>query len=109
MTNRLILKLLMAFGAVFFVAAAPQKSAAQSIPSVKTADSMAEFCRKGQAEYPGGIARMHPSFKFNICWWLEDAGIEASTFDEIVGTLPEHAGPSQAIWQATFSKPAQLH
>ena len=107
--NRLILKLLMAFGAVFFVAAAPQKSAAQSIPSVRAADSMAEFCRRGQAEYPGGIARMHPSFKFNICWWLEDAGIEASTFDEIVGTLPEHSGPSQAVWQATFSKPGQVH
>ncbi len=52
---------------------------------------------------------MHPSFKFNICWWLEDAGIEASTFDETVGTLPEHSGPSQAAWQATFSKPAQVH
>jgi len=70
---------------------------------------MAEFCNKGQAAYPDGIARMHPSFKFNICWWLEDAGIEASTFDDIAAALPEHTGPSQAIWQATFNKPAQLH
>ena len=53
MTNRLILKLLTAFGAVFLVAAAPHESAAQGIPSARAADSMAEFCRKGQAEYPG--------------------------------------------------------
>ena len=52
---------------------------------------------------------MHPSFKFNICWWLEDAGIDASTFDSVVGALPEDAGPSQAAWQATFGKPAQVH
>lgn len=52
---------------------------------------------------------MHPSFKFNICWWLEDAGIDARNFDEIVGTLPEHSAPSQAVWQTTFSKPAQVH
>ena len=109
MTNKLILKLLTAFGAVLLVAAAPHESAAQGIPSARAADSMAEFCRKGQAEYPGGIARMHPSFKFNICWWLEDAGIEASRFDDVAGTLPEHAGPSQPAWQATFSKPAQAH
>lgn len=49
----------------------------RGIPSVKAASSMADFCEKGQAEYPGGIAHMHPSFKFNICWWLEDAGISA--------------------------------
>ena len=86
MTNKLILKLLTALGAVLLAVAAPSESAAQGISPVRTADSMADFCRKGQAEYPGGIARMHPSFKFNICWWLEDAGIEASTFDEIVAT-----------------------
>ncbi|KRD26452.1 MULTISPECIES: alpha/beta hydrolase family protein [Acidovorax] len=109
MTNKLILKLLTALGAVLLAVAAPSESAAQGISPVRTADSMADFCRKGQAEYPGGIARMHPSFKFNICWWLEDAGIKASTFDEVVGALPEHAGPLQSAWQATFSKPAQVH
>ena len=57
----------------------------------------------------GGIARMHPSFKFNICWWLEDAGIEPSTFDDVVGTLPQHAGPLEPTRQATFSKAAQMH
>ncbi|MDR6426364.1 dienelactone hydrolase [Variovorax paradoxus] len=109
MTNRLILKLSTAFAAFLCIAAAPQASSARSLPAAKAADSMAEFCSKGQAEYPQGIARMHPSFKFNICWWLEDAGIEASTFDDIAAALPEHAGPSQAIWQATFNQPAQLH
>ncbi|MET3440506.1 dienelactone hydrolase [Variovorax paradoxus] len=109
MTNRLILKLSAAFAAVLCIAAAPQESAAQSLPAARAAGSMAEFCSKGQAEYPEGIARMHPSFKFNICWWLEDAGIEARTFDEIAAALPEHAGPSQAAWQATFNKPAQMH
>ncbi|MBO9676611.1 MAG: alpha/beta hydrolase [Acidovorax sp.] len=109
MVDQSILKLSTALGAVLLVAAALHESAAQGISSVRTADSMAEFCKKGQAEYPGGIARMHPSFKFNICWWLEDAGIDASTFDNVVGALPENAGPSQAAWQATFSKPAQVH
>jgi dienelactone hydrolase len=107
--NRSILKLSTAFAAVLCIAAAPQASAAQGLPAAKAAHSMAEFCNKGQAEYPEGIARMHPSFKFNICWWLEDAGIEASTFDDIAAALPEHTGPSQAVWQATFNKPAQLH
>ncbi|KDP86606.1 hypothetical protein CF70_006590 [Cupriavidus sp. SK-3] len=109
MTDKLILKLLTLLGAVLLVAVVPRESAAQGIPSVRAADSMAEFCRKGQAEYPGGIARMHPSFKFNICWWLEDAGIEPSTFDDVVGTLPEHVGPLEPTWQATFSKAAQMH
>ncbi|WP_238707864.1 alpha/beta hydrolase family protein [Comamonas testosteroni] len=109
MTDPLILKFLMLLGAVVLSAVAPRESVAQGNSSVRAADSMAEFCRKGQAQYPEGIARMHPSFKFNICWWLEDAGIEVSTFDNIVGRLPENAGPSQAAWQATFSKPAQVH
>lgn len=107
--NKMALKLLTTFGTSLLIAAAPQQSAAQGIPSVKAASSMADFCEKGQAEYPGGIAHMHPSFKFNICWWLEDAGIEARTFDEVVGALPEHTGPSQPVWQATFSKPAQMY
>ncbi|WP_447773380.1 alpha/beta hydrolase family protein [Variovorax boronicumulans] len=109
MTNRLILKLSTAFATALCIAAAPQASAARSLAAAKAAPSMAEFCNKGQAEYPEGIARMHPSFKFNICWWLEDAGIEARTFDDIAAALPEHTGPSQAVWQATFNKPAQLH
>lgn len=109
MTNRSIVKLSTAFAAVLCIAAAPQESSAQGRPAARAAGSMAEFCSKGQAEYPGGIARMHPSFKFNICWWLEDAGIEARSFDEIAAALPEHAGPSQAAWQAAFNKPAQLH
>ena len=109
MKNKMALKLLTTFGTSLLIAAAPQQSAAQSVPSVKAASSMADFCEKGQAEYPGGIAHMHPSFKFNICWWLEDAGIEARTFDEVVGALPEHTGPSQPVWQATFSKPAQMY
>jgi len=107
--NPLILKFLTAFGAVLAAATVPQKSAAQGTPVPRVADSMAAFCGGGQAQYPGGIARMHPSFKFNICWWLEDAGIEASTFDAVVETLPEHSGPSQAAWQTTFSQPAQAH
>lgn len=109
MTDKLILNLLTLLGAVLLAAVVPRESAAQGIPPARAADSMAEFCRKGQAEYPGGIARMHPSFKFNICWWLEDAGIEPSTFDDVVGTLPQHAGPLEPTWQATFSKAAQMH
>ncbi|ROZ74347.1 S9 family peptidase [Ramlibacter sp. WS9] len=91
------------------LAAATGTTLAQSAPQKKAAESMSAFCQSGPAEYPEGVAGTHPSFKFNICWWLEDAGIEATTFDEVAKSLPPHASPFQPAWQSTFSKPALAH
>ncbi|MEB5964616.1 alpha/beta hydrolase family protein [Comamonas testosteroni] len=109
MTDTFTLKFPTLLGVLLLAALTPFTSAAQGNPLTRTANNMTEFCGKGQAEYPGGIARMHPSFKFNLCWWLEDAGIDLATFDEVAGALPDNAGPLHPAWQAIFGKAAQLH
>jgi esterase FrsA len=77
--------------------------------NAQSAPNMAAFCKGGAAAYPQGVSKMPPVFKFNICWWLEDARISPEEFDIFASELPVPASPFMPAWQAIFDKPARNH
>lgn len=75
--------------------------------SAQTAPNMATFCEAGFAKYPDGIQGLPPIFKYNLCWWLEDAGLSFTEFDQVVATAPTPQGHSELI--ARFQSQADSH
>jgi esterase FrsA len=67
------------------------------IVAAPAANSMAQFCEGGAKAYPGGLLQAPPVWKFNICWWLEDAQMLPTEFDAAVL-------PATELWgQPTYS------
>ncbi|CAN7755059.1 alpha/beta hydrolase [Pseudorhodoferax sp. LjRoot39] len=75
------------------MASAPLAPAAHA----QTAPSMAAYCKAGFAAYPDGIQGLPPIFKYNLCWWLEDAGIAPAAFDQVVAATPRPASHQELV------------
>jgi esterase FrsA len=73
----------------------------------QTAPSMATFCKAGFAAYPDGIQGLPPIFKYNLCWWLEDAGLAPAAFDQVVAAAPRPGSHQELV--ARFRAQADAH
>lgn len=75
--------------------------------TAQTAPAMATFCTAGFAAYPDGIQGLPPIFKYNLCWWLEDAGIAPAAFDQVVAAAPRPASHQELV--SRFRAHADAH
>lgn len=82
-------------------------AAASSTASAQSALTMDAYCRQGFAAYPDGIRGLPSIFKYNLCWWLEDAGITPAEFDQVVAAAPRPADHQQLV--ARFRSQAYSH
>lgn len=65
--------------------------------NAQTAPAMAPFCKAGIAAYPDGIQGLPPIFKYNLCWWLEEAGMAPAEFDQVLAMEPRPGSHAEFI------------
>jgi hypothetical protein len=75
--------------------------------NAQSAPAMASYCHAGMATYPDGIQGLPSIFKYNLCWWLQDADIAPAEFDAVLAATPRPGNHSELV--ARFRIQGEMH